>query len=115
MIFLSFFFLLKKLVQIYQCYAVLEIIQKRERGGGGGKGGDRRGGMETRGGERKMEKKTKKNNFKLSLSLLPNSPATKPVCRRPLRRVSDPGGVHFGEHRGREVQHQLLPLAGSER
>ena len=38
MIFLSFFFLLKKLVQIYQCYAVLEIIQKRERGGGGGKG-----------------------------------------------------------------------------
>ena len=46
MIFLSFFFLLKKLVQIYQCYAVLEIIQKRERGGGGGEGDwDGKGGV----------------------------------------------------------------------
>ena len=72
MIFLSFFFLLKKLVQIYQCYAVLEIIQKRERGGGGGQGhgtgkGAYGGGPARWDGNarRRTEdgKKTKQNNF----------------------------------------------------
>ena len=59
MIFLSFFFLLKKLVQIYQCYAVLEIIQKRERGGGV------RGGPGAVGWKRAEEKgRWKKNKTK---------------------------------------------------
>jgi len=59
MIFLSFFFLLKKLVQIYQCYAVLEIIQKRERGGAV------RGGTGAVGWKRAEEKgRWKKNKTK---------------------------------------------------
>ena len=109
MIFLSFFFLLKKLVQIYQCYAVLEIIQKRERGGGGGrglgrergrKGGDRRGGMETRGGERKMEKKQNKTFFN-SLSLyFPTAPPQNPFAAAHSAASATPAAYTLGSTAG---------------
>ena len=99
MIFLSFFFLLKKLVQIYQCYAVLEIIQKRERGGGG-KGGDRRGGMETRGGERKMEKKQKKTILN-SLSLyFPTAPPQNPFAAAHSAASATPAAYTLGSTAG---------------
>ena len=94
MIFLSFFFLLKKLVQIYQCYAVLEIIQKRERGGGGGV----RGGTGAVGWKRAEEKgRWKKNKTKqfLTLSLSTSQqprhktrlPPPTPPRQRPRRRT----------------------------